>query len=65
MGALLAFSGVAVNCWFVPNSMETLPGGLRVMIAGTAKVVVFTAVPLLQPPSLAITAHRTATAQPN
>jgi hypothetical protein len=63
MGDLFAACGVALNCWSVPSSMETLIWGTSDMLVGTAKEVVFTAVPLLHPASLAIIAHRTATLQ--
>jgi hypothetical protein len=53
MAAFAEFCMVAVKPWFVPISSESEGAGAIVMLAGTGKLVVVTALPLLQPVRLA------------
>jgi hypothetical protein len=53
MAVLAEFSIVVVNAWFVPTSSESAGAGKIAMLAGTGKLVVVTALPLLQPGRLA------------
>jgi len=58
--AFAAVNAAAVKAWFVPISMEKFGPGERVTLAGTAKLVVWTA-PLLPHPPRPATSNRTVT----